>query len=254
MVMASKISILLLTEDTGGAAHAVVRAVVEKLLFAAAGSLDISQIDFERAEERARQAMGFNLYKSTNPDDYRKQLDLAQTIATKLLRKGTETFVFVHVDGDRLWSQRGQQDGKALCDNHAFFARNVLRRVLLLLEPGRHTELLQRILMVIPFWSIEAWLYQNTREVQRLCTLHAPRHDRDQPQFREWTADPAQLDDTSQPKMKVPTFKDKYNLQLAQSLPARKLHMLGLSFASTVERLQRCLPLKAAIAGLQYHS
>ncbi len=252
--MPGKISVLLLTEDTGNDAHAVLRAVVEKLMFAAARvSFDVSQIDFERADERARKAMGFNLYRSASPDDHLKQLDLAQTIATKLLRRGPEAFVFVHIDGDRRWSERGGPKlGEALCDNHAAFIKNVLRRVRLLLEAQQRTERLERILLVLPFYSVESWLYQNTREVQRICSLYAPRHDRDRRQFQEWADAPALLDEAHQPKLKVPTFKDKYNLELAGSLPARKILALGLSFTDSVARLQRCAPLAEALLSLQY--
>ncbi len=251
--MPGKLSILLLTEDTGSSTHEVLRAVVEKLLFATGSPFDLSQIEFERADERARRAMGFNLYNSAKSKDYGKQLDLAGVIATKLMRPGMEAFIFVHIDGDRRWNERDQHS-ETLCDNHAIFVQNVLRRVHLLLEKAGRTEQLARVLPVLPFWSIEAWLYQNSREVHRLCSLHAPRHDRDRPQFKAWEDDPSQLDDTPQPKLKVPTFKDKYNLDLAMTLPAKKLIALGLSFAGTVERLQTCGPLTAALAAIQYPS
>lgn len=251
--MPGKISILILTEDTGSDAHGVLCAVVEKLLFAAASPLNRSQIEFERAEERARLAMGFNLYCSANPKDYGRQLDLAGVIATKLMRAGMEAFVFVHIDGDRPWSGR-YRDSEVLCDNHAMFARNVLRRVHLILEKAGRAEQIERIVAVLPFWSIEAWLYQNSREVNRLCALHAPRHDRDRAQFKAWEDDPSQLDEMVQPKLKVPTFKDKYNLELATTLSAKKLISVGLSFASTLERLQACRPLTVALAGIQFQS
>lgn len=253
MVMSGKVSILLLTEDTGSSAHEVLRAVTERLLFAVGSPFDRSKVEFERADEGARRAMGFNLYNSAKPKDYGKQLDLAGVIATKLLRPGMEAFIFVHIDGDRRWSERDQHSGM-LCDNYAVFARNVLRRVRLLLEKDGRAEQLARVLPVLPFWSIEAWLYQNSREVHRLCSLHAPRYDRDRSQFQEWEHDPSQLDETPQPKLKVPTFKDKHNLDLATSLPAKKLMALGLSFASTVERLQACSPLTAALASIQHSS
>ena len=180
-------------------------------------------------------------------------VDPLATLPKLDMRPGMEAFIFVHIDGDRRWNERDQHS-ETLCDNHAIFVQNVLRRVHLLLEKAGRTEQLARVLPVLPFWSIEAWLYQNSREVHRLCSLHAPRHDRDRPQFKAWEDDPSQLDDTPQPKLKVPTFKDKYNLDLAMTLPAKKLIALGLSFAGTVERLQTCGPLTAALAAIQYPS
>lgn len=241
------IAVLLLTEDSGEHAYKTFEALAWKILHLIGEGCDLSRVKLERADPRARAAMGFNAYKSTG--DYAKLVDLSGAIATRLLR-GDEVFVFVHVDGDRRWSERAPE--APLCDNQRLFETNVLARVRALLEQRRQLERLERLLYVIPFWSVEAWLYQSDAEALKICDEHAPRHDRDRPRFEAWAADPAQLDEVERPKRVAETFQDRYNTRLARSFPAGKLHRLGLSFAHTVDGLRQCRPLAAALASLRY--
>lgn len=242
-------AVLLLTEDSGERAFATFEALARKILHLLGEPCDLSRVVFERADERGRAAMGFNAYKSTSPRDHGKQLDLANAIATRLLR-GDEVFVFVHVDGDRRWSERGPTP--PLCDNQRLFEANVLRRVRAQLEQRGQLERLERLLYVLPFWSVEAWLYQNTAEALKICAEHDPRHERDLSRFQNWAAEPAAIDEVERPKHAAQTFQDRYNARLARSFPAGKAYSLGLSFAYTVDRMKASAPLTEALARVRH--
>jgi hypothetical protein len=250
--MAVRLSILLLTEDTGGDAFETVKAVAHKLLFAVDGAIDISRIEFSEADEAARVGMGFHRYRSKNPRDNRYKVDLAQSIATRLLRGDLDPFVFVHVDGDRKWEERGQEPDEPLCTNKRDFQRDVLPRVQALLEQARRSEQSVRIRFVVPFWSIEAWLYQNTREARKICDEHAPRYERDRDIFDGWEREPRALDEFVQPKERGPSFHDKFNRQLAASLPGAKVRAVGKSFAHTIEHLASSDELRAALERVRF--
>ena len=90
-----------------------------------------------------------------------------RTIATKLGRE--DGFVLFHIDGDRTWTDR------ATSENEAKFDKIVVARVRQLLQgrPGSTAEdaeaRLSRLFPVMPFYSIEAWLYQHTAVAIRLC-------------------------------------------------------------------------------------
>ena len=126
-MVSERLSVLVLTEDTGDDAHDTISAVARKLLLLLEPGLDERRLYFERADKPARAGMGFNCYKSGSPRDYGKKVLLAQAIATHLLTDDVRTAVFVHVDGDRAWSARDPVD---LCENARRFndsARSTIR-------------------------------------------------------------------------------------------------------------------------------
>lgn len=235
-MVAAKLSVLILTEDTGEDAHATVTAVARKLLLLLEPGLDVERISFDRADERARAGMGFNCYNSSNPRDHGKKVALAQAIATHLLIADFPTAVFVHIDGDGPWSGR---DPEFLCDNVRCFNDDIRERVRALLVRHGHGERLEHLAMLVPFWSIESWLFQNTRVALELCRKHHPRYVSAVPLFEAWRDTPAALDEVVRPKREV-SFGSKFNRELAeQDLPAGRLKRLGLSFADTLERADR---------------
>lgn len=67
---------------------------------------------------------------------------------------------------------------------------------------------------------------------------HHPRYASAVPQFEAWSRSPAALDEQERPKRAV-GFHDRYNLDLAEGLPAGRLQRLGLSFAETLTRADR---------------
>lgn len=237
-----ELAVLVLTEDTGNDAHATVCAVARKLLRLIEPGLDERHLHFDQADELARAGMNFTCYKSSNPRDYAKKVTLAQAIARHLLTDERDTAVLVHVDADGPWSTR---DEVHLCANARRFSEEIVRRVAALLEQQRQPHRLDQIALLVPFWTLESWLYQNTREALRLC--QDPKYRDDTRHFELWQQSPHLLDEHERPKDTV-RFGAKYNLDLAsKGFPAGRLHQLGLSFAAAVEAARpRLAPLLAA--------
>jgi hypothetical protein len=235
-VVSERLSVLVLTEDTGDDAHTTVAAIARKVLLLLEPGLDERRLSFGRAEERARAGMGFNCYKSSSPRDYDKKVSLAQAIATHLLVDDVRTAVFVHIDADRAWSTR---DEAHLCENARRFDEEVRARVEALLVKRGQVIALERLALLVPFWSVESWLFQNTAEALRICQEHHPRHDSALERFEAWSQSPAELDELERPKQAV-CFQSKHNARLAtQGFPAGRLQRLGLSFAESVARADR---------------
>lgn len=237
-----ELAVLVLTEDTGDDAHDTVCAVVEKVLFLLEPGLDRQKLAFGKATERARAGMGFNCYKSASGRDHDKKVDLAQAIARHLLVTDRDAIIFVHIDADGPWSTR---DEVHLCANARRFSEEIVRRVAAILEQQQQPHRLDQIALLVPFWTLESWLYQNTREALRLC--QDPKYRDDTRHFELWQQSPHLLDEHERPKDTV-RFGAKYNLDLAsKGFPAGRLHQLGLSFAAAVEAARpRLAPLLAA--------
>lgn len=240
--MKRELSVLVLTEDTGDDAHATVRALVEKVLFLLEPGLDRQQLRFDRATERARAGMGFNCYKSAGQRDHGKKADLALAIARYLRVEGRDAVVFVHIDADGPWSTRDQTH---LCDNARRFTKEIVHRVAgFLAADARRTQRdethrLQQIALLVPFWTLESWLFHNTREALRIC--QDPKYRDDAQHFELWQRSPHLLDEHERPKTTI-RFGAKYNLRLAsEGFPAGRLHQLGLSFTAAVEAARPAL-------------
>lgn len=240
--MSRELAVLVLTEDTGNDAHATVCAVARKLLRLIEPSLDDRRLRFDQADEHARAGMNFTCYKSASPHDYAKKVSLAQAIARHLLTDERDTAVLVHVDADGPWSTRDQTH---LCDNARRFTQEIVRRVAAILDKQRQPHRLQQIALLVPFWTLESWLFQNTREALRIC--QDPKYRDDAPHFELWHRSPHLLDEHERPKTTI-RFGAKYNLRLAsEGFPAGRLHQLGLSFTAAVEAARPALaPLLAA--------
>jgi hypothetical protein len=156
--------------------------------------------------------------------------------------------VFVHIDADGPWSTRDQTH---LCDNARRFTKEIVHRVAgFLAADARRTQRdethrLQQIALLVPFWTLESWLFQNTREALRIC--QDPKYRDDAQHFELWQRSPHLLDEHERPKTTI-RFGAKYNLRLAsEGFPAGRLHQLGLSFTAAVEAARPALaPLLAA--------
>ena len=109
--------------------------------------------------------------------------------------------------------------------------------------PPLHVD---RLLLVCPFRSIEAWLYQNVRCAIDICRReHQGRHVAE---LEEWQHQREELDELPEPEKKVCLAK-AYNRELATDarFPAREAYDVKKSFAETVNRLKQCAPLRKAL-------
>jgi septum formation topological specificity factor MinE len=241
-VVSAPLSVLLLSEDRSAGAFEVLRSLAKELLKQVDEYVHTHRVTFEPLREAsALQALHANIWKSTNPRDRAKQVALFRSIATQLLLENG--WVLFHFDGDRPWADRESSENVRKFDE---FVLKDVRRIIegklqeqMAGQPEarraaaeRVQERLRKLKVVVPFYSIEAWLYQNTREALRLCE---ERHGgRDVERFQQWAADRAALDEVAQPKKQV-CLKDLHNRDLASNdFPAHEVRAVGKSFAAVV--------------------
>ncbi len=157
-------------------------------------------------------------------------MDLVRTIATKLAEE-TPGFVLFHYDGDRIWSQR------TTSENTQKFEGLIISAVRQLLSSRQKESRLDRLLPIVPFYSIEAWAYQNTQEAKRICQ----EHKLDSGVLDAWESDRTLLDELEMPKNHPVGLGALHNLRLLQSgYPSSEVFDAERSLFETTMRLLRC--------------
>jgi hypothetical protein len=246
--------VLLLSEDSARDAAATLGALAREMFRLLDPEVQPRRIGFEPAgDPEARQAMRANRWRSRNTGDYGQSVALRRLIATWLMQD--MRVVVFHYDADVTWS------GREACLTRAQFQEQILRPVRVLIEgqvvnerpgilPGELAssveDRLRRLLAVVPTYSIESWLYQNTREALAICAeTHRSAHAET---IRSWEADRGLLDEQPQPKDTY-CLGSTYNLRLASgSFPAAEVHAAKKSFYAAVTDMAGCPPLVAMLA------
>ncbi|MET0403324.1 MAG: hypothetical protein ABW123_13010 [Cystobacter sp.] len=235
------LSVMVLTEDSGSDAYDTVQGLVREMLKLLVPSVRMNRVDFKPlADEGARRAMQANYWKSDKPLYEQARRLLIRSIITELLKP--QGFVLYHIDGDVPWSQQEASEN----------VRKFLERMFPPIEAGVRSKLpsevemrMKRLRLLVPFYSIESWLYQNTVEARRLCAEEGC--GRCQSRLAEWEAERASLDDVLQPKTTL-CLQDRLNKQLAGAgFPADEVFKANASFARAVEGLMDCNDLTAAL-------
>jgi hypothetical protein len=232
------VSILVLTEDSGKHAHDTIAALCKKMLQLVEPGCQTQRIAFEPAKENARRVVNANQWKSGKK--HRDRVALVQTIATKIGEQNG--FVFFHVDGDCVWSKRESSE------NFEKFESLIIRSVRALLldrdvrrkpqVPPDVESQLARLRLIMPFYSVEAWLYQNIDVAIALC--HAHHGGKDADRFARWREHRHELDELERPKDEL-CLQDRHNKELAErAYPAPAVYEAGRSFATAVESLRAC--------------
>lgn len=241
------LSVMVLSEDSGSGAYKTVCALAKEMLKLLVPGVQTDRIGFKpRESDNARQGVKGSYWKSQDALDQPSLRLLFRTIATELLKP--DGFVLYHIDGDRTWSDR------ASSENEDKFDERIVQPVQAALEqefakPQRpestSEERIKRLRLLMPFYSIEAWLYQNTGEAIRLCLEEGCKQCR--PKLEVWEKSRASLDEVPQPK-KALCLRDRYNKHLASSgFPASAAYEAGASFTQAVLGLLECNELLAAL-------
>jgi hypothetical protein len=246
------LSILVWSEDHAPDAHDTVRALAKKMLTLVDPVCRTNRVEFEplnNAEARALKGAG---WKSTRPRDLPKLVGLRRAIASKLIEStaSVDGFVFFHIDGDTAWERQADSEQRA---KFAELAAAVEQLVMAdLARQGRGAEtraIMSRFRVLMPFHSIEAWLFQNTAELIRVCTASCGRHVT---LIQAWATNRAQLDeleDKQQPKSQVNCVRSDDRVALASNAyPAPAVYAVGKSYAAAVDNLRSCDDLRAALA------
>jgi hypothetical protein len=248
-VSVARCSILVLGEDSGEGAHETLVALAKHIFRLVDDSYDWQHVRFEPPEgEGVRKALRGNLWKSREPRDYRARLDLIGYIATKLL-EGDRAFVLYHIDGDCPWTEREASENVAKF--RSFIETDVRQFVEhRRLQSGRAPAgdlALSQLLLLVPYYSIEAWLFQNTRAGIRFCEENPECRGKHVSAFQEWANDRGALDEELKPKDQI-CFRGQYNRRLAEGLDVETVYYAGKSLHRAVEALHQNASLLAALA------
>lgn len=239
------LSILVLTEDSGADGFETVEAMVMAILRKIAPTSRLQDVETEPSEDaRALRSMRGNYWmgedRSGDAEFYRR--DLIRSIATKLAEGG---FVVFHCDGDQPWKKRKQSEKSKKFDK---LMDPGLRRLLhdALRSSKAIDAAMARLLVLIPYYSIESWLYQNTDEATRLCREQYAGKDVEQ--FEEWAAQRHRLDEVPKPKDSV-CLGNKHNHCLAtKNFPFNAVYAVGKSLKHAVDQFEHCADLEIALA------
>jgi hypothetical protein len=246
------LSVLIWTEDSADHADEAIAALARKMLTLVVAGCQTQRIAFEPLNDAAARALKGSAWKGAAGRERQRLVDLRQAIATKLVEGTGDVpgFVFFHVDGDTAWADRARAENPA---KFAAFTVAIEPLVSGALERrGRSAELgaiMSRLCVLMPFHSIEAWLFQNTDELARRCQASCGRHFG---LIQKWAADRGQLDELAgdeQPKKLLTCIRTADHVALAsQGYPANAVFDVDKSYAAAVLGLLACDALGAALA------
>lgn len=235
--------ILVLTED-----HypEPLRGLVRVMLRLVQPNLDATRIDVEGDHPQAQEAAQANLAKSRRGAGHQRRVAIAKAIATAVFTPSN--FVFYHVDADQCFSdpRESQPENVAFFESILTTVRQHLEALKQMHKDERSVdEMIDRVCLLLPYYSLEAWLFQNTRMGRELCHKH---HRAQHAQtFDEWERDRGMLDELENPK-EASCLKPSHYRDLAiREYPGRTVYAIGKSFAQTVERLSACRPLRSSL-------
>ncbi|HRI71655.1 MAG TPA: hypothetical protein PK156_45800 [Polyangium sp.] len=238
------LSILVLTEDSGRDGFATLQALVVAILQNIAPTAQLDLIDIEPTEDaNALRSMRGNRWMDEKASDsHYYRTTLIQSIATKLGEGGLVVF---HCDGDTSWKKRKESTKKVKFGKLMEPGIRARLRDNAKLTPTAIDAAMKRLLIVLPHYSIESWLYQNTGEAIRIC--RAQYDGKDVAKFQSWEAQRMQLDEELKPKEAV-CLRDKHNHDLAtKNFPFDPAVNVGKSLRHTVAQFEACADLQTAL-------
>lgn len=250
-----RLSVLLLTEDSGAQADETLRTLVVKLLgriAPGAVTRDDAQT-WEPASPEARAVTRGNGWKNPRRPEL---VRFRQYIAAKLRQE--HGFVFFHVDGDRAYRDRLASEN--LRKLEAMIRHPV--RIILEHPPARRRgrrkgaeprgpmdadQPLTKLVFLVPFYSIEAWLFQNTEQAARLCPGAPKCRLGCADKLARWGENRDVLDEVLEPKLEL-CFRDRHNAELAAAgFPLDEVLGANKSLHDAWQALKRCTALVTAL-------
>jgi hypothetical protein len=225
------VRILILTEDGADKAPTTLQHVIVRLLRAAFPGIDTSKLVFIPRSTQAARSARANKWKSNKREDERDQRILTRDIATQVTE--VDSFVFFHFDGDTPWSQRSS----ALTSGQ--FEEKIIQRVNTHAHQQKRGRIadfsIQKIIPLVPYYAIEAWLFQNVETCRKLTSKPS-----DLAVLDKWHADRGQLDELVKPHQYI-SFAKIENSTLAETLSnatVSEVEAVGKSLAVAVEAMR----------------
>lgn len=244
---ATPVTLTVLSEDRGPRGQEVVAHFAREVVRRIAPASDSRRIRHEPMPDGlVGTAVLANQWRSEEPRDNRIVVALRKYLATQLAQQAS--VVFFHFDADVVWGDYSR------CVTRSQFARLIVEPVRLILIGKLGTSAaagacMQRLVEVVPCYSIEAWTYQNQELLLELCRAHC--RGRHAPLYNRWAANPAELDEVVRPK-RLACVSNKRNLVLMETqFPWARLLSVGKSFAALVESVGAREEILAALATIE---
>jgi hypothetical protein len=234
--------ILLITEDSSRQGIHVITTISKAILRRIFKHELRESIRFEPAEsdlalEKSISILHGNKWRSKGRFDEYAIRNLIQYVATIILQPGG--FVFWHLDGDTIWSLREQ----AITPSQ--FNKIILDRVHSLIDgkadPIKLNSIKSKIKVIVPYYSIESWLFQNEELAIKLCQTH--RYTEDITKFTAWSKDRSLLDEIMKPKDQV-KMGSRYNNELVENLKIDPIIKVGKSMGYLAQQWEECAELR----------
>jgi hypothetical protein len=249
------LSIVILTEDSGKDGRATVEALARRMLGLIVPDFQSHRIQFVPRDPPEEEAMRGNIWKTDgkNPTEHARRVRLRRYIVRWLSLPNS--FVLFHIDGDRPWRERHTSENTEKFQKFQATlpqvadrgrANNPRPRVNGRAHNESPPELrLEHLILICPFRSIEAWLYQNVGVALDICNReHRGAH---RAKLQVWEEQRAELDELLAPERALCLGK-AFNLELAtRGFPAPETYDVKKSFADTVDRLRSCDALVQAL-------
>lgn len=248
MIQAARLSIVILTEDSGKDGRATVERLARRMLDLVVPDFQSHRIRFVPRDPPEEEAMRGNIWKTDgkNPVEHARRVRLRRYIVRWLSLPNS--FVLFHIDGDRPWRERHTSENVEKFQKFRVTlpqvadrgrANNPRPRVGGAARNESVPELhLENLILICPFRSIEAWLYQNVRVALDICNReHKGAH---LAKLQLWEEQRTELDELLAPEEALCLGK-MFNLELAtRGFPAREAYDVKKSFADSVDRLRGC--------------
>ncbi len=250
------VRIVVLTEDTSKDARATIEALVRKMLpLVVPNSRVHDLVAFLSTDQPDHAGMHRCIWKGSDPRDHAARVRLYKYIARRLCE--VQTFVLFHVDGDTPWENRAQSENVQYLEKFVILIEQAAGVGQSNVQRSRRSALVDtittpkldfdRFIPVVPFYTLEAWLYQN---LERLIDICSREHDGGHVEsLRSWESARMEIDEIIKPSEHFCVKKNTHNLELAsQGFPAQKAYDVRKSFFDSVERMRKCQKLVDALA------
>ena len=225
--------ILILTEDGASTATKTIEAVFTRLLRAAYPQIQTNKIDFLPRPLQHKRVMSGNKWRSSDLRDRPAIINLARDIATEAAV--LDSFVVFHFDGDTTWTQRAAALTAAQFESKIVTHAKQYAIGIAAKNPEVAPFNNEKLIRLVPYYAIEAWLFQNFDECERTATTPA-----DRTQLAQWRNNRGLLDELIRPDKQLSIGKTN-NLPLAKSLSnttVTDIMATGKSLAAIVQGLQ----------------
>lgn len=249
MVRSPEASLLILTEDSSKDASQTISTVVRRILIHIYPETCTHRLEFRPLDSKDDGVLALrgNLWKSGKPRVHRDKVALVRAIAGKLRESGG--FAVVHFDADTSWGQRADCENEKMFGEFRLLIEQNLRATISHRDQQAVSEddickAMKKLVPLIPFWSVESWLYQDTVGGKRYCEAQGcGAHHND---FDSWSVARGALDEVTQPK-DVVCFGSKHNTALAREFPIAPVCSTLKSLYSAAEGFLACDELMVAL-------